>query len=275
MTIQNHSMLVNMTIHRWTATKHDRSVSNEVERTHQARNAGRYNKQLIDKAHLVEIDRLSNQLRAFHYQHTLPWAEEGARLLPTKLFLTYQSGIFDLREKRDRAVEQFLTTYPQLVNDARSRLNTMFDPADYPSVEKLREKFGVDVEYMPVPNANDFRVDIAHELQEGVRQQMLQSISARQEKMVADCWQRVREVVSRIAEQCSNPKGRIHDSLMENAQSLADVIDGLNITANSDIAYVGEQLRALIVDPDRLRTSPTTRAAVALNAEQILQRIPA
>lgn len=62
---------------------------------------------------------------------------------------------------------------------------------------------------------------------------------------------------------------------MENAQSLADVIDGLNITANSDIAYVGEQLRALIVDPDRLRTSPTTRAAVALSAEQILQRIPA
>lgn len=273
--IQNRSMLVNMTIHRWTATKHDRSVSNEVERTHQARNAGRYNKQLIDKAHLAEIDKLGNQLRTFHYTRTLPWAEEGSRLLPTKLFLEYQAGIVDLREKRGRAVEEFLRIYPNLVADARSRLNTMFDPGDYPNVELLRQKFGVEVEFMPVPNVNDFRVDIAAELQEGMRSQMLESVRARQEKMVTDCWTRVREVVSRIAEQCGNPKGRIHDSLMENAQSLADVIDGLNVTDDKQIADVGEQLRALIVDPDRLRTSPVTRSAVALNAEQILQRIPA
>ena len=269
------SMLADLTIHRWTATKHDPSVSAEVERTHSAKNAGRYNKLLIDRAHLADIDALGNQLRAFHYKHTLPWSDKGARILPSKLFMTYQDGFNDLRDKRSAAVDKFIELYPSLVADARTRLKTMFDPFDYPDVSQLRQSFGVDLEIMPVPSAEDFRVGVLNDqMQSAIRRDILQKLEERGKQANRECWLRVDEVVGRIAEQCSKPKGRIYDSLMDNARDLALVIDGLNITDDPSITAIGDDLRALIVDPEDLRKSATTRAAIARLANDILQRVP-
>jgi hypothetical protein len=273
--LQNCTMLADMTIHRWTASKHDRSVSAEVERTHNANNAGRYNKQLIDKAHLATIDTLGNQLRAFHYRLTLPWSDKGARLLPSKLFMQYQEGFASLRDQREKAVEDFLRSYPTLVQAARTRLNSMFEPSDYPSAEELRRSFGVELEIMPVPSAADFRLDVINdEMQTGIRNDIVRKLHERQAQATKDCWARVKEVVGRISEQCSKPKGRIHDSLMENAADLATLLDGLNITNDPGITSIEDDLRALIVDPDQLRNSAVTRSGVGRLADSILQRIP-
>lgn len=267
-------MLVDLTIHRWTATKHDRAVSTEIEQKHSAHDAGRYNKQLIDKANLQLIDELGNQIRAYHYRLTLPWTDKGARLLPSKLFFEYQQGLNALKQQRQKAVNDFLTKYPDLVNAARTRLNTMFQPQDYPSVEYLRSAFDVEIDIMPVPDAGDFRVDIAREAQDEVREQIAQSLKARQERAIKDCWNRVREVVSNVVKQCSNPKGRIHDSLMENIKELGNVLDGLNILDDPLITSVSERLRNMYVLPDNLRQSQTIRHLKSVEAEQILALIP-
>lgn len=273
--LQNKAMLVDLTIHRWTATKHDRAVSAEVERTHSAKDAGRYNKALIDKAHLAKIDTLGNEIRRYHYEHTLPWTDKGARLLPSELFMEYREGIIDLRRHRDTAVNDFLKVYPALVQDARNRLNTMFQADDYPSVDSLRTSFGVDLEIMPVPDAEDFRVQVGKEEQDEIRQQIMSTIQARQEKAVKDCWNRVHEVTKRIVDQCSNPKGRIHDSLMDNADDLVTILHGLNITQDPLLTEVEADLRALIVPVERIRQFPSTRSQVASKAVNILAKVPA
>ncbi len=273
--LQNKAMLVDLTIHRWTATKHDQAVSAEVERTHSAKDAGRYNKALIDKAHLAEIDALGNQIRKYHYSRTLPWTDKGARLLSSELFMDYRDGIVDLRQQRDAAVNKFLNVYPALVQDARARLNTMFQADDYPSVDALRTSFGVDLEIMPVPDAQDFRVEVNKEEQDEIRQQIMTTIQARQEKAIKDCWDRVRDVAKRIADQCGNPRGRIHDSLMENALDLATVLSGLNITQDPLLVAVESDLRKLIVSTEQLRNNPRVRAQTASNATNILAKVPA
>jgi hypothetical protein len=272
---QEKSMLVDLTIHRWTATKHDKSVSAEVERTHSAKEAGRYNKQLIDKAHLQDVDESGAQIRQYHYKHTLPWTDKGARLLPSKLFFEYRDGLSKLKDQRRQSVQEFLTRYPDLVAQARTRLNTMFEPADYPTVGTLRTAFDVEIEIMPMPDAGDFRVDLAHEVQDEVRAQILDSLRERQNRAMRDCWQRVREVVGNVAKQCGNPKGRVYDSLMDNVRDLSNVLDGLNVTEDPRLSNIAEEMRGLYVPPQRLRISPSIRSDAARKAEQILVRVPA
>lgn len=271
---QEKSMLVDLTIHRWTATKHDRSVSAEVEKSHNAHDAGRYNKQLIDKAHLKLVDELGNELRKYHYHHTLPWTDKGARLLPSTLFFDYREGLNSLKQQRQSAVNDFLKIYPDLVQAARVRLNTMFQPEDYPSVEQLRSAFDVEIEIMPVPDAGDFRVDIAKDAQDEVREQIMASLKARQERAVKDIWVRVRETVGNVVKQCSNPNGRIYDSLMNNVLSLSTVIDGLNITGDVVLEQIGQELRELHTDPITLRNFMSVRMHVAQQAERILLKVP-
>lgn len=271
--IQNNSMLVELTISKWSATLHDKKVSAEVETTHSAQDAGRYNKRLIDKAHLAAINELAGQIRKYHYSRTHPWTDKGQRILPSALFMEYRQDIASFKAKFQLAVDDFVQKYPSLVQAARTRLGSMYDPNDYPQPSEVADMFGIALEIMPVPDAADFRVDMAQETQDEIRQQITASVNARQAAAVKECWSRVREVVSRIAEQCSKEKGRIHDSLMENAEDLVNVLSGLNITNDPEIAAVEDDIRKLIVHPDDIRRSPSTRKRLADGANDILTKM--
>lgn len=272
--IQNNSMLVDLVISKWGAERKDAKVSTEVETTHAAKNAGKYVKFLIDKAHLEEINRIASAARAYHVSRTLAWTDKGQRILPSALFMDYRQDIADFKQKYLKARDDFLAKYPRLVQDARVRLGTMYAPEDYPDVTGLRMMFDMKVEFMPVPDAADFRVDVAKETQDELRQQITEAVNARVEKAVRGCWARAREVLERIHKQCSDKKGRIHDSLMENAQDLVNVLAGLNITNNPEISKMETDIRAIIVAPDMLRNMPTTRQRVADGAADILARMP-
>lgn len=273
--IQTRSMLIDLSISRWTAIKHDRTVSAEVDQTHAAKQGGRYNKYLIDKAHLAKIDSVANDLRKYHYSRTLPWTDKGHRALPSELFFDYQQALAKYKQQFFTAVSEFVQLYPQLVQDARLRLGTMYRPEDYPQPHELFGMFDVSIDIAPVPDANDFRVDVAEEAKAEIREQITKAVAERQAKMVKDCWARMRDVVGRIADQCSKEKPRIYDSLMDNARDLVDVLDALNVTDDPAITAVRNDINEhLIVDTERLRISPTLCKRVADAASQILERIP-
>lgn len=273
--IQSKAMLVDLTISQWTATKHDKAVSAEVETAHAAKDAGRYNKRLIDKAHLAEINRIANELRKYHYSRTLPWTDKGQRLLPSELFLDYRQDMAKYKADFQAAVSTFIELYPQLVQDARTRLGTMYQAEDYPQPTDLFALFDITVEFAPVPDADDFRVDVSKETQDEIRQQITDAVALRQTKMVKECWARMREVVGRIAEQCGKENGVIRESLIDNARDLVNILGGLNVTANPTIATIEVAIRSkLIVPAAQLRTSPTVRAEVARVAHELLARMP-
>ena len=268
------TMLVELTIRQWMGVKYDKTVSAEVEMTHSAKNAGRYNKYLIDKAHLADISSAANALRKFHYTRTLQWNDGGQRIMPSKLFFEYREEMAKYKQAFNDAVKDFLAKYPQLMQDARVRLGSLYRPEDYPDVSELRDLFAIDLKIMPMPNAADFRIDIPQEIQDEIRAEITQTIAARQADAVKDCWARMREVVGRIADQCSKEKPIIRESLMENASDLVKVLSGLNITNDPLITEVEAELRNLIVPADRLRDSPAARRLAANKAAEILQKMP-
>lgn len=272
--LQDKSMLVDLVIRKWTATKHDKAVSSEIEKAHAAHDAGRYNKRLIDKAHTATIETLAGQIRKYHYSRTLPWTDKGQRLLPSALFFEYRQDITSFKAQYLKARDEFLLLYPQLVTAARNRLGSMYDPQDYPSVDELRNQYNVELEIMPVPTAADFRVAVDNEVRDEIREQITAAVQERQAAAVKDCYARMREVVGRIAEQCSKEKGKIFDSLMENTEDLVSVLSGLNITGDPTITQLEQDIRGLLTPVDTIRTSPTARKRVADTASDILGRIP-
>lgn len=275
MAIQNRTMLVQLTIHQWTGVRHDKTVSAEIERAHAATNAGRYNKHLVDKAHLAPIATAANALRAFHYSRTLAWADGGQRILPSALFMEYRDDLAKHRKVFETEVGHFIEKYPDLVQQARHNLGSMYNPKDYPDVADLRKAFGVDLNIMPVPDATDFRVDVDDETKAEIQASITASIAERQADTVKECWSRLREVLERIVEQCSKERPIIRDSLMENAASLTGLLTGLNIT---DDAFIKRAVVAMetgvVCSSQALRGSVELRARTAANASEILSWIP-
>jgi hypothetical protein len=126
----------------------------------------RYNKQLLRGADkLEELRTLAGQIRQHFYKITLPWSDEGFRLLPANFYFDLMARMREFEAGFEQGVESFLGVYPQYIEQVKPELNGLFREEDYPAVEKLRKKFGVKLEVLPIPSGADFRVQMSAEEQ--------------------------------------------------------------------------------------------------------------
>lgn len=273
--IHERAMLATLSISQWSARKQDKKVTAEVELAHVAHNAGRFNKLLVSKDLLEPLNQIAGKIRDAHYKLTLAWDDNGARMLPSKLFARHTDLMRAHRIAFDKALSDFIAAYPAEVQDARNRLGTMYDPADYPDPSEIQDKFGMSIKYFPVPAAEDFRVNVGEEAKAEICASITQSIADRQNKAVQATFARVRSVITRYATTLSDPDAKIYDTMVTSAIELCDVLEGLNITDDSCITSVCQHIHDyLLIPPSTLRTNAVVRADTAQHAQRILAMLP-
>jgi hypothetical protein len=276
--IQEKAMLVSLSVRTWSARRYDDKASETVaEHHHSKKDMGRYNKCLIDVGHLAfkEPVKAAGLLRDFHYTHTLPWVQKGACLLPVAEHLEYASNVTRLGRDLMEAVDRLAKAYPKLKEQARKQLNGLYVESEYPTVEEMRAKFGFEVVYLPVPRADDFRVNLSEKEVRRIKQQ----ITAQVEKATADAmkelWTRLHDVASKMAAALSDPERRFHNTLVTNVQELVEVLPRLNLTDDKELANMTEQVRKQLTrhDADTLRDNPNTREATAKRAAELAAKM--
>jgi len=266
-------MLVALSISQWTARKHDRTVSDEVDHNHGAKDAGRYNKLLIDKEHLEPLAKLSGEIRTHHYAKTLPWGDNGERLLSSQLFFDYTRQMATYKNQFAALADTFVQNYPAMIQTARQRLGTMYEPRDYPLSSDIRNRFSIALSFTPVPSANDFRVDVGNEALEEIKASIEATNRQREQEAIKDTWRRVREVISKIQARTADPKAKIFDTLVENAAELVATLPGLNINDDPELTAIQKDIQDhLLVRPTILRNNPFARQRVADQAQSILDK---
>jgi hypothetical protein len=278
-------MLCGLTIRQWSARRLDKKVTDEINTSHgAAADAGRYNKALVAKDALAGIVTAANAARSLHYARTLPWLDEGARILPAAGFEAYSNAMRDLRHAFEAAVAAFVAAYPSYVDDARVRLNGMFDPADYPEASEIADPFAFGVRILPVPDAADFRVDLADAQADEIRAAIESAARDALANATRDAWSRVAEVTGRMVERLNafkpgGPNGRaenvFRDSLVENVRELASILPGLNLTNDPALARIAERMESDLCQHDAadLRESDVLRRDTAKAAADILAEV--
>jgi hypothetical protein len=147
----------------------------------------------------------------------------------------------------------------------------MYCPDDYPASSALTGKFNIRLDFIPVPDAQDFRVDVAAEAQDELRASVTAAVATRQAEAVKATYTRVHEAVSKIEERLSDEKAIFKDSLIDNARDLCIVLGALNITGDKKLADVQRAIEnKLLVSPNTLRSDPVFRQHKAEEAREIL-----
>jgi len=277
--ITERAMLAAIHISVWTAIKHDRKVSREVAEQHGAyAGAGRYNKQLLREAERLESLRaLSGQIRQYFYKITLPWSDEGYRLLPAHFYFELTTKMREFEQAFAQQVEEFLAVYPSYIEQVRPELNGLFREEDYPSTDKLRNKFGVRLEVLPIPSGNDFRVTLSEEEQARVAREIDENVRQSLRKGTEDLWTRLKGVVTHMVERLNEPESRFHASLVSNICELVDLLPRLNVNQDEELnRFAGEIRDRLCGFTARdLKKNEILRAATANDAAQILTEMDA
>lgn len=277
--IHANAMLVNLTIHFWRGRKHDRVVTERTNENHNAEHdAGRYHKSLFGGkiAEMRAMTTARSRLRDIHNAHTLPWSDEGWRILPVQNYFEYTAAIRAAVEGFNEAVAKFTDAYPRLQIEAAARLGDMYNPEDYPEPYELARKYGVDVEYSPLPSGADFRVALPQD--ELDRAATL--LESRVEKAVAlameDAWGRLLDTVEKLRDRLTENEGKgLREAVIRNLSDVADVLTRINLTNDPKLeaARARVEKELAVLDPHELRHDKAVREDAAKKADDILNSI--
>lgn len=272
--LSTKAMLAGVTIKEWSGKKLDREATNETIAANGAEaDAGRFNKALIPPAAFGKIREIAGKARKEHYARTLPWHDNGNRVLSNVGYLDFTAKMRELSAEYDAAVSEFIAAYPVHIAAAQKRLGDMFDASEFPAASDLPRRFSFAWQIWPMPEAADFRVDVGQVEAERIRADIQDRTNAAIDAAMGDAFQRVADVVGKMAERLASDReierkaenGAVigmekaapifRDSLVENVAELAALLPSLNITGNPALAAAADKMKALgAIDLKALRS---------------------
>jgi hypothetical protein len=270
------ALLVNLRISQWTARKYDNKATQEVNKNHNSKDAGRFNKMLIAKEGLQEINKVVTKARTFHYDNTLPWSDNGERLLPVLNYFEYVGKIGELKSEFETVVNKFVASYPAMIEQAKIDLNGLFNEKDYPTA--IQEKFLIKTVWGQISEAADIRVNVSDKELETIKKSIESEFSERLACAQRDIYTRVIDQLKHMHERLTtkeegNKDAAFKNSLFDNVLDLVELLPRLNVTNDLFVTELCFELKSLYTDPQSVRESKTLRANKAKEVEAMLSKI--
>jgi hypothetical protein len=160
-------------------------------------------------------------------------------------------------------------------------LGDMFRRDDFPTANEIVTKFSFRVNYMPVPTAGDFRVDVGNAAQAELKDRLEKLTQERIDYAMADVRERLGNHLKRMSDRLTTdyvqgeakPR-RFHDTLVEGALELCDLTKTLNIVNDIELETARRELEQLLVGvtPTELRKNDAIRKDVKKNVDAILDK---
>jgi len=276
--IASSAVLIDLNISVWTARKLDKNVSKEIDvNKNTTIKAGNYNKHILAGSDQLDaITKLANEIRDWHGRQTLPWSDAGTRLLPMTNFFDYkqQLGVYESEFKS--RINTFIQQYPNIIQGMAFKLGKLFDRAEYPDADKIASKFNLRYTIMPVPETNDFRVDIADDIRDEMQKEYQKAYEGRVEAAMSDAWSRLHTTLEHMIDRLSGDEKKIfRNSLVDNALELTNLLTRLNVTKDPRLEKARQELEQSLVGvtADELRYSKGARQEILARVNQIMETI--
>ena len=280
--IGTSAMLVELSISTWTARKKDKQASEDVTRTNGADSgAASVNKNLLSGCdELTAVRKFGANARNIHYSMTMPWSDVGLRLLPTAMYAKYHQTMTELQDEFERLGGVFMNAYGWEYSQAQARLGALWRADDYPSVESIASKFGFRLNYMPLPDAGDFRIDVGADAVDQMKTHYEEFYSTQIQRAMNDVWRRVYDSLSKMSERLDygdhEEKKIFRDTLVDNVLDMVDLLDVCNVTGDSQMSAMRLNLEDALrgVTPDALRDDAFLRAETKRAVDDAIKSLP-
>lgn len=276
------SMLVELSIGSWTGRKLDKRASQAVtDQARAAKGVANVNKKLLgDCAELDAVTKFVANARNVHYSSTAPWSDTGLRIIPTARYFKYHEQMTGLQNEFARLVEKFVQAYDWEISQAQVKLGDLFNPDEYPTADSLRNKFRFNLNYIPLPTAGDFRVDMEQDALNVLKEHYETFYSNQLQTAMKDVWERTHDALSKMSERLdytdTSTKKIFRDSLVENVLEVVNLLGDFNITGDSQMTAMKERLEDTMrgVTPDALREDSYLRAETKRQVDDIIKALP-
>jgi len=198
----------------------------------------------------------------------------GTYLLPVQLVELMEKRLNKMSLDWDRNVGEFMAEYPQVIDEARDRLDGLFNSDDYASVEALRNNFRFEWNYSVAQTPQSL-------------QGISKSLFEREQSRAAQQWQSaereirvalregfsglVEHFVERLTPDEDGKKKVFRSSFVEGFRDFLETFDGRNLTDDKSLNELVEKAKKVMagVDVDSLRKDDNIRDRVLGSFENL------
>jgi len=281
-TLSSSSMLVTVNISKWEGRKFDKKASNDIVASNNAeRGAANVHKKLLPNSDALKaIIEHASAIHRLHTHMTMPWADKGARLLPTAQYMKYHNEMTALQSKFYTLVDTFLDDYNLSIAEAQVHLGDMYNDKDYPTVYELRQKFKCVIAYAPLPESGDFRVDLPKEAIAELQSSYVNYYEEKAKQAMNDVWERLYKVLKNMSEKLDyadkENKKVFRDTLVSNVMDMIELLRVSNVTNSVQMTAMADQLEEALVGvtPDALREDDYFRAETKRAVDAAIAALP-
>ena len=277
--LSSNAILCNLSMRQARFNKLDKGVTDETLAAKGAKaGAARVYKSLVSKAALKPIQQAMNAAKTYHNKVTLPYHNKGARLLPTTLYFEYSEKMSGFKNDVTMAVNKFIEDYEEHVHQARQSLGDMFDKSDFPDISRVQDKFMIDIQMYPVPEASTlgnlaFSSADRAELEKNVQN----TLQNKTDDAIKDIYRRVYTAVNNIAVKLKKEDSVFHGSLVGNLEDIVLLLPALNVTDDMKLNSIYEDIKLHLseLDVKELREDMAVRKDTAEEAKKIADSMAA
>ena len=287
--IQDRAMLVAITIRKWQTSVAEKGIEDLLTIKNEAE-AGvlSLRKQIVRKEALKALQSIESELRQTHHLYTLPWQDDGYRILSSAAYFTYTAKMNDLIEKYHAAADTLVSGYDEMIADAKISLGKLFRANDYPSKDSLRRRYRASISVRPLPSAQDLRIELGSTELTVLRKNIQTELDEQVKAANRSIWERLKGALEHAVERLkavdadypsagARRAAGLRESMMNGIRELLDIIPVLNVTGDKSlgefVARVREQIA--IHSTEELKDSEPVRAAVISTADDILKKMSA
>jgi hypothetical protein len=215
---------------------------------------------------------------------TVPWAT-GVRLLNANLYMEFSTELRKCIDDANRAVDKLVgdwdtavqTDYNRMLRIAHAKGKpNIANINDYPDAQTLRSKYGVDVQYMPVPTADGFdpRLGMSEADQASVQDRVDDAEANGAKYVIKQMLDPMSDAVKKLQVKIGDKGSIFRDSLIDNMVEVADRMGRINISDDPVIADRIRDLRSLVGtyanNKDVLRNSQSVRSKAATQIDTLV-----
>ena len=275
-TLADRAMLVNLKIGTWDGFAYSKEATIDG---FGSTDLGRSNKALLKHSGQFKKTKAAfGAVRSYVNTNTVPWKDNGVRLLPSTQYLEFTQGLAQVKALAEHELVTLANIYDTEIQNDKFRFDSeaiksgktsLFNYMDYPA--DIAAKFYIKCGFEPIPSSKDFRVTLSDADMKDLDDAVLEAQSAVTNHLLEEMAKPMRQLAEHLAKPVDDIK-RFHESVVTNVHDTALRLQKLNINDDPNIAKiikeVKDELRVYTAYPETLKENQSARdeARAKLNA---------
>jgi len=277
--LNEKAMLVNLKVGTWAGYAYSKDATMDG---FGSTDLGRANKALLKHSNVFKKTKAAfNTVRSYVNENTLPWKDDGVRLLPSANYMDFVQGLGDVKREAETQLKVFMGEYTNEISNDKVRFENealksgklcLFSFDDYPL--DIQHKFYIELGFEPIPSSSDFRVQIS----EDDKRALDAAVAKAQEDVTTHLIEEMAKPMRALAEHLSRPVEdvkRFHDSIVLNVSDQVERLQKLNLnddpTVNALLKEVRGAFSTLARQPEVLKDNQPVRDAARVKLAEMMK----